>query len=80
MILSEKNDLNQDVISTNSNNENEFQELDNEIEKVIRGETSFEGEEVDINDNELNNSLNTDDSSNENNKKNFLKIIIKRQC
>ena len=73
MILSEKNDLNQDVIITNSNNENEFQELDNEIEKVIRGETSFEGEEVDINDNELNNSLNTDDSSNENNKKKFSK-------
>ena len=73
MILSEKNDLNQEMISISSNNENEFQELDNEIEKVVRGETSFEGEEIDQYGNELNNSLNTDESSNENNKKKFSK-------
>ena len=73
MILSEKNDLNQEVISISSNNENEFQELDNEIERLVRGEITFEGEEVDENCNELNNSLKTDESSNENNKKNFSK-------
>jgi hypothetical protein len=73
MILSEKNDLNQEVISISSNNENEFQELDNEIERLVRGEITFEGEEVDENCNELNNSLKTNESSNENNKKNFSK-------
>ena len=76
MILSEKNDLNQEIISISSNNENEFQELDNEIEKVVRGETSFEGEEIDQNGNELNNSLNTDESSNKNNKKKSSKKAI----
>ena len=73
MILSEKNDLNQEAISTSSNNENEFQELDNEIEKVVRGQNSFEGEDGNENCNELNNSLNTDESSNENNKKKLSK-------
>jgi len=81
MILSEKNDLNQEEISTSSNNENEFQELDNEIEKVVRGKSSFEEEETKEKCNNLNNSLNTDDSSNENIKKsksknNNEKIII----
>ena len=79
MILSEKNDLNQEAISTSSNNENEFQELDNEIEKIVRGQTSFEGEEAKGNCNELNNSLNTDESSNENNKKQLSKNNDKKE-
>ena len=38
MILSEKNDLNQEKISSSSNKDNEFQELENEIEKVVEEE------------------------------------------
>jgi len=57
MILSEENNSKEEESS--SNNENEFQELDNEIEKVIRGETSFEEEKLENNCAEINNTLNT---------------------
>jgi len=61
MILSEKNTSKEEESS--SNNENEFQELDNEIEKVVRGETSFEEEKLEKNIAELNNTLNTTKAS-----------------
>ena len=62
MILSEKNTSKEE--DSSSNNENEFQELDNEIEKVVRGETSFEEDKTDKNLPELNNTLNTSKTSN----------------
>lgn len=62
MILSEKNTSKEEVSS--SSNENEFQELDNEIEKVVRGETSFEEEKLEKNLPELNNTLNISKTSN----------------
>ena len=45
--------------TSSSNNENEFQELDNEIEKVVRGETSYEEDKNDLNKTDLNNSQNS---------------------
>ena len=45
----EKDGQKQDDISTNSNSENDFKELDNEIDKVVRGEASFEEEKIDYN-------------------------------
>ena len=42
----EKDGQKQDDNSTNSNSENDFKELDNEIDKVVRGETSFEEEKI----------------------------------
>ena len=41
MIDIEKEGQKQDDNSTNSNSENDFKELDNEIDKVVTGETSF---------------------------------------
>ena len=70
MIISEKKDLAQDDNTSVSNNENEFQELDNEIEKVVRGETSYEEEKNDKNNVDLNNSQNTSQTSN-NNRNNY---------
>ena len=64
MLLIEKNIQKQDDNSTSSNSENEFKELDNEIGKVVRGETSFEEEKL--------NGINGEDS-NQKNKKNTLK-------
>ena len=40
----------------NSNNDNDFKELDNEIVKVIRGETSFDEEKTEKNNNDENTS------------------------
>ena len=54
----EKKNLEQDE-SVSINNENEFQELDNEIEKVVRGEASYEEDQLDKNHLDLNNSQNT---------------------
>ena len=51
MFLDEKEPSEQ---KENSNNENDFKELDNEIDKVIRGETSFDEEKIDKNNNDLN--------------------------
>ena len=70
MIISEKKDLAQDDNTSVSNNESEFQELDNEIEKVVRGETSYEEEKNDKNNVDLNNSQNTFQTSN-NNRNNY---------
>ena len=70
MIISEKKDLAQDDNTSVSNNESEFQELDNEIEKVVRGETSYEEEKNDKNNVDLNNSQNTSQTSN-NNRNNY---------
>ena len=44
MLIFEKETLKQEDNSTSSNSENDFKELDIEIDKVIRGETSFEEE------------------------------------
>lgn len=41
MIAGENNELNQNENSSTSS-ENEYKELDNEIEKVVRGEAPFE--------------------------------------
>ena len=49
MLDIEKDGQKQDDISTNSNSENDFKELDNEIDKVVRGEASFEEEKIDYN-------------------------------
>ena len=62
MILSEKNTSKEE--DSSSNNENEFQELDNEIVKVVRGETSFDEEKLEKNLPELNNTLNISKASN----------------
>ena len=55
MILIEKERQNEKMNSLYINSENDFKELDNEIDKVIRGEASFEEEKTDYNsDKELN--------------------------
>ena len=66
MIDIEKEGQKQDDNSTNSNSENDFKELDNEIDKVVRGETSFEEEKL------------TDNSDDEdsNSKKKISKILL----
>ena len=46
MILVEKDSPKQEDNSTSSNSENDFKELDLEIDKVIRGETSLEEETI----------------------------------
>ena len=46
MLLFEKEGLKQKDNSTRSNSENDFKELDNEINKVIRGEASLEEENL----------------------------------
>lgn len=46
MLLFEKESLKQEDNSTRSNSENDFKELDNEIDKVIRGEASLEEENL----------------------------------
>ena len=46
MLLVEKDNSKQEDNSTSSNSENDFKELDLEIDKVIRGETSFEEEKL----------------------------------
>ena len=56
MIDIEKEGQKQDDNSTNSNSENDFKELDNEIDKVVRGETSFEEEKLNDNSDEDSNS------------------------
>ena len=56
MIDIEKDGQKQDDNSTNSNSENDFKELDNEIDKVVRGETSFEEEKLNDNSDEDSNS------------------------
>ena len=69
--------------STNSNSENDFKELDNEIGKVVRGEASFEEEKVNYNSDEDSNSfpkkLKNDSNSlkNEEKKNNLDKDIVK---
>ena len=63
MFITEKDNFEEEENSTSSNNENEFKELDNEIEKVIRGDTSYEDEKIINNDAELNNSSNTSQNS-----------------
>lgn len=55
MIASERNTKEQDDISSNSNSENDFKELDNEIEKVIRGETSIDEDNSEKNETKINN-------------------------
>ena len=57
MQVTEKISLKQDENSPLSN-ENEFKELDNEIEKVVRGEASYEEEQLDKNNADLNNTQN----------------------
>ena len=42
MILSETNEMQKEDNTSSSSNENEFRELDNEIEKVVRGEGLYE--------------------------------------
>ena len=71
MLASEKNILEQDENSTSSNNENEFKELDNEIEKVIRGETSFEEDK-----NQIENNIFNDTSNISKNNPNIINNII----
>lgn len=69
--------------STNSNSENDFKELDNEIGKVVRGEASFEEEKVNYNSDEDSNlypkNLKNDSNSqkNEEKKNNLDKDIVK---
>ena len=64
MKTSEKNERNQKEALASSENENEFQELDNEIEKVIRGEASLEEEETEKNSLDLNTSSTSETSGN----------------
>ena len=64
MKTSEKNERNQKEALASSENENEFQELDNEIEKVIRGEASLEEDETEKNSIDLNTSSTSETSGN----------------
>ena len=64
MKTSEKNVRNERQVLENSDNENEFQELDNEIEKVIRGEASLEDDENEKNSIDLNTSSTSETSGN----------------
>ena len=64
MKTSEKNERNQKEALASSENENEFQELDNEIEKVIRGEASLEEDETEKNSLDLNTSSTSETSGN----------------
>ena len=82
-MYTEKEGSNQEEDSLNSNNENEFQELDNEIEKVVRGEASYEEEKVEKNGIECNSSLNTSETytkyknnTNLKNKNNNINLFI----
>ena len=61
--------------STNSNSENDFKELDNEIGKVVRGETSFEEEKLNYNSDEDSNS-NSKNIQNESNSQDEKKINL----
>ena len=70
MLDIEKDGQKQDDISTNSNSENDFKELDNEIDKVIRGEASFEEEKIDYNSED-------DSNYNKKNLKNSSKFPMK---
>ena len=55
MLLIEKESKNEEVNSLCINSEKDFKELDNEIDKVIRGEAPFEEEKINYNsDEELN--------------------------
>ena len=67
MLVTGNNVLEQEEISSNSNSENEFKELDNEIEKVVRGEASYEDEAIEKRD--LNATSDTSQNSNKNNQK-----------
>ena len=69
MIAGENNELNQNDNSSTSS-ENEFKELDNEIEKVVRGEAPFEDGMNDNNCGDMNNH-----KSSQNSNKNDPKII-----
>ena len=64
MKTTEKNERNEKEAHANSENENEFQELDNEIEKVIRGEASLEEDETEKNSIDLNTSSTSETSGN----------------
>jgi hypothetical protein len=72
MLVPENNVLEQEEISSSSNSENEFKELDNEIEKVVRGEASYEDEIQEKKD------LNATSSTSQNSSKNNQKIINKK--
>ena len=72
MLVPENNVLEQEEISSSSNSENEFKELDNEIEKVVRGEASYEDETQEKKD------LNATSSTSQNSSKNNQKIINKK--
>jgi hypothetical protein len=87
MLIFEKESLKQEDNSTSSNSENDFKELDIEIDKVIRGETSFEEEKHNENSDDQSpvhkketkkthrkkNNNNFKESNKELNKKNILK-------
>ena len=68
MILSETNEIQKEDTSSSSN-ENEFRELDNEIEKVVRGEGLYEENKPEKNISEIK----TNDSNNSQNKLNDIK-------
>ena len=72
MILSETNEIQKEDTSSSSN-ENEFRELDNEIEKVVRGEGLYEENKPEKNISEIK----TNDSNNSQNKLNDIKKKIK---
>ena len=74
-----KNDYDEDNNSSSSNNENEFQELDNEIVKVIRGETTFDEDKSELNNVNYNHTSNNSQNLNKSeiNPKN-IKIIINK--
>ena len=69
MIACENNGFDQ-IDNTSSSSENEFKELDNEIEKVVRGETPFE-DSCAKKSNENKNNPKTSKSSNKSNHKNI---------
>lgn len=93
MLIFEKESLKQEDNSTSSNSENDFKELDIEIDKVIRGETSFEEEKHNENSDDQspvhsketkknhrkNHNNNFKETIKELNKKNILKQIYQAQ-
>ncbi len=79
MLLIEKESKNEEFNSLCINSENDFKELDNEIDKVIRGEAPFEEEKINYNsDEELNEKkeLNSLKNQNKDFKSNLNKIEI----
>ena len=55
LIEKESQSQKQEDNSTSSNSENDFKELDNEIDKVVRGKTSFEEDLLDDEKNQKSN-------------------------